>query len=513
MGVKKIPYLGVNGYNKRTLFVEDKPFMVLGGELHNSAASNPEHMEKEVWPYIRELHMNTVILPIAWEEIEPEEGTWEFSLIDELLRQARRENVKIVLLWFGLWKNGESYYVPEWVKRDTVRFFRNRYFGGAISATISPVCQEAIEADSKAFAALMAHLADVDIYDRTVISVQVENEIGFLGGERDFSEQATELYGQNMPIEAENFWKVKGNWKEALGEDAPEFFMAWQYAKAIERIAAAGKKEYPIPMYINAWIEQHPDHPGEYPSGGPVAKLVPFWLKFAPSIDFVAPDIYHPNFKGVCESYLAGGNEYFIPEARRDPITASNVFYAFGGIQAMGYSPFAVEDFCRDNIEAPDEKLLRSLNIDLSGFNCFGTAPFIQKSYEVLEGLLPLIAEKRGSSEMIGFIRATNVERGCTIPLEKFDLQLDYIIEDVGKPGCAGIVFPVEDGFFITGCNVKFTARPKKGSEQNVMTIRLQEGAFIDGEWKPGRILNGDELHDNSIGSMAETKYMKVQVY
>ena len=112
-------------------------------------------MEKQVWPRLKELNLNTVLLPVAWENIEKEEGVYDFSLLEELIFQARREKMKLILLWFGLWKNGESTYVPGWVKRDSGRFFRARYKGGELSQTISPLCKNAVKADARAFTAFM----------------------------------------------------------------------------------------------------------------------------------------------------------------------------------------------------------------------------------------------------------------------------------------------------------------------------------------------------------------------
>ena len=111
METKQLPEVKMfQGY--QTLFVDEEPYVILGGEVHNSAASGEAYMEEEVWPNVRDLGMNTVVAPVYWECIEPKPGAFDFSTVDDLLRQARRENLRLVLLWFGLWKNAESMYVP-----------------------------------------------------------------------------------------------------------------------------------------------------------------------------------------------------------------------------------------------------------------------------------------------------------------------------------------------------------------------------------------------------------------
>ena len=510
---KRIPCIMPDSNGIPVLYVQDEPFLILGGELHNSSSSSLEFMEKEVWPYIRQFKMNTVILPVAWESIESQEGCFDFTLLDGILLQARREEVRVVLLWFGLWKNGESFYVPSWVKEDDRRFFRACYGTGRPSNTVSPFCREAVEADKKAFCRLMKFLREKDEKEQTVIMVQVENEIGFLKAERDYSETAQEEYKKTVPEEIRELYGKDGSWEQALGEDAPEYFMAYHYAKDVEEIASAGKKIYPLPMYVNAWLEQHPDRPGCYPSGGPVGKLISLWKKAAPSLDLIAPDIYLPDLKGVCEEYSVCGNTLFIPEARRDPVTASNAFYALGGMNAIGFSPFAVEDFLKEEMEGPEASLLAALNIEVDGFSCRGTGPYLVKSYQVLNELYPLLLKRRGTDRMIGFIRRNPYEKGTIISLDGYDLQLDYLPGKTGQPGSAGIIFIEENGFYISGCQVRFTPLPKKGSNTYITIVSLEEGKFKEGKWERGRVLNGDELNDMTLKDMAETKYVRVCVH
>lgn len=506
-----MPYLGKNENNIPTLYVDEKPFMILGGELHNSSASSLDYMEEKVWPYIRELGLNTVLLPVAWETLEPIEGKYDFSLVKGLLEQAKREQMKLIFLWFGLWKNGESFYAPEWVKRDTKRFFRAEYENGAVSDTISPFCREAVEKDRLAFVQLMSYLKEYDT-NHTVIMVQVENEIGFLKADRDYSEAAQEQFEKEVPEVLRKLYHISGNWDKAFESDAPEYFMAYHYARAVEKIASAGKEIYSVPMYVNAWLEQHPDIPGVYPSGGPVAKLIPLWKAVAPSIDMVSPDIYLPEFEKVCKDYAVEGNPLFIPEAARSSAAASNVLYVFGGMNALGFSPFGIEDLLRSDIQTMDEQQLKELNIEAESFYDRRTAPYLKKSYRMLKGMMPKLISCRGTDRMCAFIRKNPYDKGCILSGDNFEIQLDYINGKFDSPKSAGIIFWEEDGFYIAGCNVKFHLLRKKGSKEHIGIPRYEEGKFQDGIWKRGRILNGDEIYQMEFGDMPESRRVHIQL-
>lgn len=509
-----LPYIAADANGVPILHVDGAPYLMIGAELHNSASSSLEWMEKEVWPYIRPFGLNTVILPAYWECVEPEEGVFDFDLIRGVIRQAIRERVKIVLLWFGLWKNGESMYVPRWVKADMKRFPREYYENGLPSDTVTPLSAEAVEADKKAFTRLMTFLKEEDT-EHTVVMVQVENEIGFLGSERDFGPLAEAAYEKPVPADLPEAFRPEGrtgSWEAVYGEDAPEMFMAYHYAKAVETIASAGRAVLPLPMYVNNWLEQHPDRPGIYPSGGPVMKLVPFWRAMCPSLDLVAPDIYVADFKGTCEGFKVGGNPLFIPEARRDPMTASNIFYAFGGLDALGFSPFAAEDFLRDDLQAPDPELLKTLNIASTGFLAAGTAPFFKRSCEVINNLCPFLLKYRGTDRMKGFIQASPYILGETLSLPDFDLQIDYQAKGKDEPGAAGLIILTEKGFYIAGTNFRFTVLPKKASRKHVTLVTMEEGHFEGETWTRGRILNGDEKYQTGIGSFAEIRYIEAVI-
>lgn len=514
-----IPNIAPNSCGIPTLYVHDRPFFILGGELHNSSCSSSAYMEEQVWPALRALPLNTVIAPVYWETLVPVEGSFDDTLVDSLLNQARRENKKLILLWFGLWKNGETMYAPSWIKNDPDTFFRACYSPGNPSDTVSPLCSAAIEADARAFSHLMAHLKEADGRENTVIMVQVENEIGFLGAERDFCEAAQKAYhGSVPPVMLEyagrgteaSAHNTNSAWHDVFGEAAPELFMTYHYCLAIQRIASAGKAEYPLPMNVNAWLEQFPQIPGSYPCGGPIAKYMDLWKKLVPSIDMLSPDIYLSDFKGVCDAYSAQGNPLFIPEARRDPVTASNVFYAFGQYNALGFSPFGIEDMQPSSPEnsaaapAPDAAVMAALNIDLSAFSSTGTGIYLQRSYTVLSQMTGFLSQLRGTGELHAFIRKNEHDKGCILPLPEIDVKLTYTGFRPDQPGSAG--FLIENGrhgFYAVGCQFKIELLAKKGSEKKVSLVRLEEGDFIDDVFCPGRILNGDERMRAAIGPMA----------
>ncbi len=472
------------------LIVDGKPFLMLAGELHNSSASNLEYM-KPVWKKLKDLNLNTVLATVSWELLEPEEGKYDFTLVDGLIRDARLNDLRLVFLWFGSWKNGVSTYPPLWVKTDLKRFPRARNRQGQNLDVISPLSTAARDADGRAFAALMRHIREIDGRQHTVLMMQVENEVGLLGDSRDHSALAQAAWRAAVPPQLMSYlqahraelipelaeaWAANGNkatgtWSEVFG-DTPagdEVFMAWHLARYIGGIAALGKAEYRIPMYVNAWLVQNPgQQPGRYPSGGPVSRMLDVWRAAAPEIDLLAPDIYLPDFKGVCASYTRSGNPLFIPEAQRGPVSAANVFWAVGQHDAMGFAPFGI-----DSIE--------------------GEHP-LARSYEILSELTPLITKHNGTGRMIGVLEDS--EPNAVVTLGDYQFHIEYgwrRPREEKEPRAYGLIIQTGADEYVaagSGFSVRFSAVEPA---QRARIGYIEEGRFAGGAWKPGRRLNGDE--------------------
>ena len=329
------------------------PCPILGGELSNSAATSVEDIN-EVMPRMRALGLNTVLVPAYWELMEPVEGQFDFTLIDRTIDMARQEHLHVVFLWFGVWKNSMSCYTPGWFKQDTERFPRAMTAEGKQMEIASCFSDNVLQADLKAFSALMRHIREKDPQREVVIMMQIENEIGMLESARDHSPLAEKAY-------------LKEKWAERYGTDeyADEKFMALSYARYVEHLAKAAREIHDMPLYVNAAMNSRGRRPGEYPSAGPLAHLIDFWHEGAPSIDLLAPDIYDTGFKSWCAQYamplrpqdgerstsgrlLPTGrknvkNRLFIPESRCCENSGVRALYAFGEHQAIGFSPFAID--------------------------------------------------------------------------------------------------------------------------------------------------------------------------
>lgn len=355
---------------------------ILGGELSNSAATCTADID-EVMPRMKQLGLNTVLVPAYWELLEPEEGRFDFTLTDRTIAKARENQLKIVLLWFGAWKNSMSCYTPVWFKKDTRKYPRARTRSGKPLEIASAFSRNVLEADNRAFAALMERIKATDA-DGTVVMVQIENEIGMLEDARDHSPLADEAYNRGVPQVLADYLKKnklhpwlqarftgKGKaWAEVFGNDlhTDEIFMAYHYACYVERLAQTARSILPgMPLFVNAAMNSRGRRPGEYPSAGPLAHLIDLWHCGAPSIDLLAPDIYDTGFKGWAAQYDLWNNRLFIPEIRCNADCGARAMYVFGEHRALGFSPFAI-----DQAPAAD------------------TAPIV-KSYALLNQLRPYL--------------------------------------------------------------------------------------------------------------------------
>ena len=499
-----------------TLYVNDAPFFCRSGEIHNSSASSLEFLEKEVWPHLRGLNLNSVIAPLYWELIEPVEGSYDFTLLDGMIRQARAEGLRLILLWFGLWKNGESMYVPAWMKRDTSTYYRVRKANGEAINTISPLCKAAVAKDKAAFAAIMRHLREIDGEENTVITIQVENEIGVLGAERDYSAEAEVAFADEVPADVAGLFGVVGCWREAFGAEAEEYFMASAYARAVEEITAAGRAEYPLPCYANAWLEQYPWYKGSYPCGGPVRRVHKIWKALAPSLFALGPDIYVPYCADVMDEYAYEGNPLFIPEIRKDAVAASYCLYAFFAKNAICFSPFGVEELTMDEsrIDKPPMEVMIALNIDPSAFDITGSGEKLAAAYRLVENLEPIYLAHRGTPRLKAAVRHGENDFGTFMQFSEFDLSVSWSPRRSGNPlGSLAVFELTPEKFLLVGTESGISFRVKPGENQRVGYIRIEEGEVERGVWKPGRVLNGDEMMAIKFGSMPKAFVVELYKY
>jgi hypothetical protein len=482
------------------LVVEGRPFLIRGGEVGNSAATDLAYLEP-AWARFEQMRMNTVLVPVYWDLMEPEEGRFDFSLVDGLIERARTHGMRLVLLWFGTWKNSMSCYVPAWVKRDWRRFERVRLKNGGTLEILSAFCEENLRADRTAFAALMRHLRQVDQDEQTVVMVQVENEVGMLEDAREWGPAANKAFGGPVPKElmeylaghketlhptvrglwAKRGFRMSGTWEEVFGKGpaTEEIFTAWHCGRYVEAVAAAGKAEYPLPMYVNAALNRPNKKPGEYPSGGPLPHLFDIWKAAAGSIDLLAPDIYFPNVEHWCAQYSRADNPLFIPEIRQGPECGVQVLYAVGRHRAIGFSPFA--------IDTVDEQ----------------TAAALGKAYTILEGVFEEWTSLPEAPEMTGVLLdkdkpSERIQLGPYRIEVRHDFTWGWSGGDASAaswPKAGGLIARVgPDTFWAAGSGIILTFESTQPKEEAGI-LSIEEGQFVEGHWRRTRWLSGDESH------------------
>ncbi|MCR4824996.1 MAG: DUF5597 domain-containing protein [Bacteroidales bacterium] len=503
------PHLEKRG-NVTQLIVKGEPFLALASELRNSSASSAAYMEP-LWENLKAGGMNTVLAVVTWEQVEPVEGQFDFTVVDDLVKAAREHDLKLAILWFGSWKNGMSSYHPVWVKKDNAKYPPALTKEGKKLPILSTLGDATAAADGKAYAAMMKHLREIDAEEQTVIMIQMENEVGLHGYTRDYCPAANAAFAGQVPAELMKWlsdhkdtllpetldaWKksnckTSGTWEEVFGKGdrTDEIFMAWNYASYMNKVSAAGKAEYDLPTFVNAWIVQPEDkRPGNYPSGGPQAQNHDIWRAGAPAIDILSPDIYLADFPNILRMYSRSGNPVFIPESRAGQGGAANAAFAIGEMGAIGYSPFGLES----GAVTPQNKTF---------------AEFYHKAGCFSKEILAAQAEGRIHGTWVKALDPTRVKD--EVVMGDYKIQFELVSSgrrNGGAPqrtggtyapdaqGYAIVVQDDADNFTFLGSNIRVVFQPREGTE-TVGLAKVVSGDFdADGNWVPGRWLNGDEI-------------------
>ena len=500
-----------------TLLVESKPFLMLGAQINNSSswASSLPH----VWPALEAMHANTVEAPVYWEQMEPEQGKFDFSSVDQLVTGAREHKLRLVLLWFGTWKNGQAHYVPEWVKSDTKKYPREVSAYGKVLDVMSPNAASNLEADKHAFAALMRHVREIDAGQHTVIMIQVENESGSIGAVRDYSAEAQRQFAGQVPEAlTAALHTAKGSWLQVFGADADERFASYSTARYINEVAQAGKAEYALPMYCNVWIT-YPVHAlenrdrasagQEYPSGGPQQGNIAVWKAVAPAIDVLAPDFYSNDgdfYREILAAYGRNDNPLFIPETGLGKTFGRYFFYALGR-GAIGFSPFGV-DYTGWTIA--DEKIPNGMDENFALL-----APMASEIAQLnFDGKVQTVVEEKGTARQTMHFGSVDAvvsfgfpQRDGEAPPGTPELQGRAMVAQLG---------PME--FLVTGfdASVSFKLADSsagKAQDQQLEILRAEEGQYSQGAWVSSRIWNGDQT-DRGLNFRAHnTEVVRIRLH
>lgn len=488
-----------------TLMVDGEPFIVMGAQLWNSSAW--PLLLNDVWEQLKDFGCNTIEAPIYWQNIESTEGEFNFKEMDQLILGARKHNMRLVLLWFGSFKNGRMQYAPTWVIENTRKYPRMVDDTGQEIFVLSTLEEANVKSDSKAFTETMKHLKEIDGKHHTVIMVQVENEPGSMWTDRDYSDKANKLFFEPVPAHlASGLNKPNGTWIELFGRDASESFAAFHLASYINRVTKSGKNVYQLPMYVNAWIlENGFEYPGEYPSGGPNSKMMDIWKVAAPDVDLLALDIYHSNssvFLNLCEKYRRTDNPLFISEMGHGMDFARLQFHALGDFYALGVATYGIDSY---EVDPHDKRELDKISSEFDP---------ISDNYVLLGPAMSEIAKLQAA----GNLKAAVEDYGLTSSLLHFD-NYDVLIKygypcykDQSKPSGRALIGQITaNEFYIFGFDVNFSFRPTYGSGfRSTEYVMVEEGTFVNGEWTRKRIWNGDALYHSTLPS--EGALLKVRL-
>jgi len=506
---RSLPHL-LHKNGRHALIIDGEPFLILGAQCNNS--SGWPAMLPKVWSAMEMLHVNTLEIPIYWEQFEPQPGQYDYHVMDTIISQARQHDLRLVLLWFATWKNGSNHYMPQWMKLQPEKYTNIIGKDGRQIDSPSPHAQAALEADIKAFSAFMRHLKQFDT-KHTVIMVQVQNEPGSWDTVRDYSPEAQELFNSPVPTEVLASMNLlpesNRNWSDVFGRDADEFFQVWHVASYIGQVAAAGKAIYPIPVFVNGSIRDplNPGWPPTYQVGGPNDNVFELWKTAAPAVDILSPDIYIGDTEAylkVLELYSRPDNPLFVPETIGFG-AFTRFFFAALGQGAIGYAPFGMDDtrirIGRDGNPLSSEEIYGATALNYRLFKPMvreiAKLNFEGKIQTAVQLFVDPDADPGNSVDRVNYITDRSLH------FDGWDADIAFgtfrrLARSESQPETPDgriLVAELDKGqFLLTGYHCRVMFRPTGQNEGKFWQyLIVEEGQYIDGEFKADRILNGDQ--------------------
>jgi hypothetical protein len=505
----------VNGFFRDK---DGKEVFVVGLQCHNSSTGT-DMMDKAI-SAVKQYGGNTLEAPIYWYAIEPEMDRYDMTQIEELIDKARFAGLHLIVLWFGASKNGHPNYAPDYIKLHPETYRIAIGADKAPVASLSPHCQDTLQRDKKAFLNVMAFLKEYDEGERTVLCIQIENEMGYANTDRDYSKIAQLDYEKPLPealydvsLEDCGHMICDKTWRGHFGRHAHEAFSAWYHALYMEALAREGKAIYNLPCITNVMVgNSGVEEPGRsYNAGAAVGRMIDIWKICAPSLDLICPDIYNTakrDYERIARRYDRKDNALFIPESPIEgEANAMNSILAVADYGAIGVCCFGAESALKN-----DGTLIES-------------ARAMQISLCMLSALSPLIIRYRNTGCIHAFVQ-DEFSQSQALKLRKLHVEAFFLRESQRRFGLGSrinlhteenqwllqergrglLIQTDEHEFFLAGSGIglEFTRRPDSLDEApyvhlcsrqacQLNFLSVEEGHFEGERWVVDYIRNGDE--------------------
>jgi len=473
----------------KVLYVDGRPFTVLAVEipwwdLIYGRYKETENAYDNLYPAAEKVGLNTLKVPIKWSMVEPERGVYDFSYVDHARSMAEKNHLKLVLNWFGHYASGDGtiygnlageLYAPMYIVKDEQTYPRavdgdSVIHHNAASYDYEPI----IEREIRAFRAFMQHIKQVDSQPRTILMIQVENEIAVFGVDR----RNPKMWRDHSPAANKRFAD------HGISDDLK--FSAWDLSyNWIRRITDAGAEVYPIPFFHNYVGGEIAD----WMVGGAPGEDVQTYLQNCPNVSFIGVNSYfcaqwRPNYSCGRESeatiselrepllrYRVGRNLPAITEINSGvtSITSRLAYIAVGEFGVPIFAPWAL------TVSYPESHQPYVLNDGALANGAFA----LRDTYSSLAKALPQISYYAATDKLKVFMSRSPGQRfSATETVNGFPVTVTG--EDNGQ---TIVIHPSGHEFLLVGYRTSVSFTDPAFQWPRLKQVRVQKVSWAGDHW------------------------------